>query len=300
MSATIIDGRAVAAEIEAEVRREVAADVAAGHPSPWLHVVLCGDDPASATYVGGKAKAAERVGIRSTVHRPPASSTTEELVALVSALGADPEVDAILVQLPLPPPVDAGRVLDAVVPTKDVDGFHPHNFGLLAQGRPAVAPCTPAGLMELLRRYRVPVAGARAVVVGRSVIVGRPTALLLLTADATVTLCHSKTPNLADVCRQADILVAATGRPHMVDATFVKPGACVLDVGTTRVDGKLCGDVDRTSVEPVAGWLTPVPGGVGPMTIAMLMRNTLQLARARRTGTPAASTPPADAQPVPG
>lgn len=291
MSATIIDGRAVAADIEEEVRSQVAADVAAGHRPPSLHVVLCGDDEASAIYVGGKARAAERVGIISTVHRPPATSTTEELVALVRALGAAPEVDAILVQLPLPAQVDAGRVLDAVDPTKDVDGFHPHTFGLLAEGRPRIAPCTPAGLLELLRRYEVPIRGARAVVVGRSVIVGRPTALLLLNADATVTVCHSRTANLAEVCRQADILVAATGRPGMITADFVKPGACVLDVGTTRVEGKLRGDVDRASVEPVAGWLTPVPGGVGPMTIAMLMWNTLALARARRSDVVTSAAP---------
>jgi methylenetetrahydrofolate dehydrogenase (NADP+)/methenyltetrahydrofolate cyclohydrolase len=282
MSARIIDGRAVAADIEEEVRQEIVQRSAAGLMAPGLHVVLCGDDPASATYVGGKQRASERVGIRSTVHRPPESSTTEELLALVAGLNVDDGVDAILVQLPLPPQVDAGRVLDAVSPEKDVDGFHPFNFGLLAEGRPRVAPCTPAGLMQLLARYEVPVRGARAVIVGRSTIVGRPTALLLTNADATVTVCHSRTQDLPGVCREADILVAATGKPHMIDAAFVKPGACVLDVGTTRVEGKLRGDVDRVSVEPVAGWLTPVPGGVGPMTIAMLMRNATDLARGRQ------------------
>ncbi|HEV3123271.1 MAG TPA: bifunctional 5,10-methylenetetrahydrofolate dehydrogenase/5,10-methenyltetrahydrofolate cyclohydrolase [Candidatus Dormibacteraeota bacterium] len=282
MSARIIDGRAVAADIEEEVRQEIVQRSAAGLVAPGLHVVLCGDDPASATYVGGKQRASERVGIRSTVHRPPDSSTTEELLALVAGLNVDDGVDAILVQLPLPPQVDAGRVLDAVSPEKDVDGFHPFNFGLLAEGRPRVVPCTPAGLMQLLARYEVPVRGARAVIVGRSTIVGRPTALLLTNADATVTVCHSRTQDLPGVCREADILVAATGKPHMIDAAFVKPGACVLDVGTTRVEGKLSGDVDRVSVEPVAGWLTPVPGGVGPMTIAMLMRNATDLARGRQ------------------
>jgi methylenetetrahydrofolate dehydrogenase (NADP+)/methenyltetrahydrofolate cyclohydrolase len=282
MSARIIDGRAVAADIEEEVRQEIVQRSAAGLVAPGLHVVLCGDDPASATYVGGKQRASERVGIRSTVHRPPDSSTTEELLALVAELNVDDGVDAILVQLPLPPQVDAGRVLDAVSPEKDVDGFHPFNFGLLAEGRPRVVPCTPAGLMQLLARYEVPVRGARAVIVGRSTIVGRPTALLLTNADATVTVCHSRTQDLPGVCREADILVAATGKPHMIDAAFVKPGACVLDVGTTRVEGKLSGDVDRVSVEPVAGWLTPVPGGVGPMTIAMLMRNATDLARGRQ------------------
>jgi methylenetetrahydrofolate dehydrogenase (NADP+)/methenyltetrahydrofolate cyclohydrolase len=249
---------------------------------PGLEVVLCGDDPASASYVAGKARASARVGIRSVVHTPPVSSTTEELVALVERLDADDAVDAILVQLPLPAHVDQDRILDAVAPEKDVDGFHPRNLGLLAEGRRGIAPCTPSGCMELLRRYDVPVRGARAVIVGRSVIVGRPMALLLLNADATVTVCHSRTRDLAAVCREADILVAAVGRPGLVDASFVKPGACVIDVGMNRVDGRLCGDVDRASVEPVAGWLTPVPRGVGPMTIAMLMRNTADLAEGRR------------------
>jgi methylenetetrahydrofolate dehydrogenase (NADP+)/methenyltetrahydrofolate cyclohydrolase len=282
MSATIIDGRAVAATIEEEVRAELAEWSSRGVEAPGLHVVLCGDDPASATYVAGKARASERVGIRSVVHRPPEESTTDELLALVQRLNAAADVDAILVQLPLPAHVEAGRILEAVSPEKDVDGFHPFNFGLLAEGRPRIAPCTPAGLMELLRRYDVPVRGANAVVVGRSTIVGRPTSILLTNADATVTVCHSRTRDLPGVCRTADILVAAIGRPQMIDASYVKPGACVLDVGTTRVEGKVRGDVDRASVEPVAGWLTPVPGGVGPMTIGMLMRNATALAAARR------------------
>jgi methylenetetrahydrofolate dehydrogenase (NADP+)/methenyltetrahydrofolate cyclohydrolase len=282
VSATIIDGRAVADAIEEEVRQRVAALVATGAAPPGLEVVLCGDDPASATYVAGKSRASARVGIRSVVHTPPVSSTTEELVALVERLDADDAVDAILVQLPLPAQVDQDRILDAVAPEKDVDGFHPRNLGLLAEGRPGIAPCTPSGCMELLRRYDVPVRGARAVIVGRSVIVGRPMALLLLNADATVTVCHSRTRELAAVCREADILVAAVGRPGLIDASFVKPGACVIDVGMNRVDGRLCGDVDRASVEPVAGWLTPVPRGVGPMTIAMLMRNAVDLAEGRR------------------
>jgi methylenetetrahydrofolate dehydrogenase (NADP+)/methenyltetrahydrofolate cyclohydrolase len=282
MSATIIDGRAVADAIEEEVGQRVAALVATGASPPGLEVVLCGDDPASATYVAGKSRASARVGIRSVVHTPPVSSTTDELVALVERLDADGAVDGILVQLPLPAHVDQDRILDAVAPEKDVDGFHPRNLGLLAEGRPGIAPCTPAGCMELLRRYDVPVRGARAVIVGRSVIVGRPMALLLLNADATVTVCHSRTRDLAAVCREADILVAAVGRAGLIDASFVKPGACVIDVGMNRVDGRLCGDVDRASVEPVAGWLTPVPRGVGPMTIAMLMRNAVDLAEARR------------------
>jgi len=282
VSAVIIDGTAVAAAVEDDVRREVEAMTAAGIAAPALHVVLCNDDPGSAAYVRGKDRAAARVGITGVVHRPPITSSTDELLALIRGLGEDDSVDGILVQLPLPKQVDAGRVLDAVPPEKDVDGFHPTNFGLLAEGRPRIAPCTPAGCMELMRRYDVPVRGSRAVVIGRSTIVGRPMALLLVNADATVTVCHSRTVDLPAVCREADILVAAIGRPGFVDASFVKPGACVIDVGINRVGDRLTGDVDRESVEPVAGWLTPVPKGVGPMTIAMLMRNSIDLARARR------------------
>jgi methylenetetrahydrofolate dehydrogenase (NADP+)/methenyltetrahydrofolate cyclohydrolase len=288
MSAMIVDGKAVAAGIEAEVARVVGAGSAAGWRAPRLVVVLCNEDPGSATYVGHKNRAAERVGIRGETLTPPVTSRTDTLVDLVGELGADADVDAILVQLPLPAHVDQDRVLAAVPPAKDVDGFHPYSFGRLAEGAPLVVPCTPAGCLELLRRYDVPIAGARAVVVGRSVIVGRPMALLLLNAHATVTICHSRTVDLPAVCREADILVAATGRPGMIDAGFIKPGAAVVDVGTTRVEGRLRGDVDRASVEPVAGLLTPVPGGVGPMTIAMLMRNTVGLAVARRpAGAPA-------------
>ena len=286
MSATIIDGRAVADRVEAEVAALIAS--APQWRSPSLHVVLASEDPASATYVGGKAKASDRVGIRSTVHTPGVESSTEALLALIASLDADDDVDAILVQLPLGPNADSGRVLEAVAPLKDVDGFHPITFGRLAEGHPLVTPCTPAGCMELLRAYGVDPRGARAVVVGRSTIVGRPMALLLVNADATVTICHSRTRDLPGVCREADILIAATGRPGMITADYVKPGATVIDVGTTRVDGRLRGDVDRESVEPVAGLLTPVPRGVGPMTIAMLMRNTLTLAvRRRPEGAPA-------------
>jgi methylenetetrahydrofolate dehydrogenase (NADP+) / methenyltetrahydrofolate cyclohydrolase len=282
VSAVLVDGRVVAATIEEEVRQRVAAAAAEGRPPPGLEVVLCGDDPASATYVAGKSRATGRVGIRSVVHTPPASSTTEELLALVERLNADDMVDAILVQLPLPAQVDGARILDAVSPEKDADGLHPRNLGRLAGGRHGIAPCTPAGCMELLRRYDVPVRGSRAVVVGRSVLVGRPMAMLLVNADATVTMCHSRTRDLAAVSREADILVVAAGRAGLVDASYVKPGACVLDVGMNRVGGRLCGDVDRASVEPVAGWLSPVPGGVGPMTVAMLLRNTVDLAEAHR------------------
>jgi methylenetetrahydrofolate dehydrogenase (NADP+)/methenyltetrahydrofolate cyclohydrolase len=290
VTATIIDGRGIAEDIRAEIAAETRDMVAAGMPAPHLGVVLCGDNPASATYVRNKRRAAERVGIRFTLQTPSGAISTAELLEICHRMRDDPDVDAMLVQLPLPRHIDTAAVLDAVPPEKDADGFHPQNLGKLAAGAPAaVVPGTPRGCMELLRRAGVAIAGRRAVVVGRSVIVGRPLALLLINADATVTVCHSRTGELAAVCREADILVAATGRPGMITTDFVKPGAAVLDVGTTPVDGRLLGDVDRGSVEPVAGWLTPVPGGVGPMTVAMLLRNTLALARARRGPLPVAT-----------
>ncbi len=283
MTATIIDGSAIAKTIRAEIATDVATMVEAGHAAPHLAVVLCGDDPASATYVRNKGRAAERAGIRFTLHTAGGGSSTAEILDLCARIREDPGVDGMLVQLPLPRQIDSAAVLEAVPAAKDADGFHPLNLGRLAAGAAArVVPGTPLGCMELLRRSGVPIAGSRAVVVGRSVIVGRPVALLLVNADATVTICHSKTRDLAGVCREADILIAAIGRPGMITAEFVKPGAAVIDVGTSPVEGRLLGDVDRASVEPVAGWLTPVPGGVGPMTIAMLLRNTLALARDRR------------------
>ena len=283
MTATVIDGSAIAKAIRAEIAAEVAAMVEAGQAPPHLAVVLCGDDPASATYVRNKGRAAERAGIRFTLHTRGGDSTTSEILDLCARISGDPDVDGMLVQLPLPRQIDSAAVLEAVPAAKDADGFHPLNLGRLAAGAPAeVVPGTPLGCMELLRRSGVPIAGSRAVVVGRSVIVGRPVALLLVNADATVTVCHSKTRDLAGVCREADILIAAIGRPGMITGEYVKPGAAVIDVGTSPVDGQLRGDVDRASVEPIAGWLTPVPGGVGPMTIAMLLRNTLALARAHR------------------
>ena len=282
MSAVIIDGRAVAARIREGITHDAAAMTAHGTPAPGLTVVLCGDDPASAIYVRNKGSAAEKVGFRFQLHRRPSHITTADVLSLVGALNADDAVDGVLVQLPLPPHIDADAVADAIAPEKDADGFNPANFGRLAEGRAAAVGATPLGCMELLRRYDVPIGGSRAVVLGRSVLVGRPAALLLTNADATVTICHSKTRDLADVCQAADILITAMGRPGAVDASYVKPGACVIDVGTTPRDGTIAGDVDRASVEPVAGWLTPVPGGVGPMTIAMLLRNTLTLASARR------------------
>jgi len=284
VSAIIIDGKAVAAAVREEVAARVRQLKASGI-RPGLGVVLCGDNPASATYVRLKGKVAEEIGIRVDVHRPAADSSTAAICELVLRMDDDDGIDGILVQLPLPSQIDPDAVLAAIRPDKDADGLHPLNFGLLAQGAPApVVSCTPAGCMELLRRSEVPVGGRRAVVVGRSAIVGRPMAMLLLNADCTVTMCHSRTVDLAGVCRTADILIAATGRPGMVTADYVKPGACVIDVGTPSVDGRRRGDVDRASVEPVAGWLTPVPGGVGPMTIAMLMHNTVALCSARRPG----------------
>lgn len=288
MSAVIIDGKAVATGVREQIALGVTRMRDAGQAPPALAVVLCNDSEASAIYVRNKGRAAERAGMRFHLHKPPLDSSTESLVQLVRSINADAEVDGMLVQLPLPPQIDADAVGDAIAPEKDADGFHPLNFGRLAEGRSAVVgPGTPLGCMELLRAYDVPIRGARAVVIGRSVIVGRPMATLLINADATVTVCHSKTRDLAAVCREADILISAMGRPRMVDATFVKPGACVLDVGTTPEDGTVAGDVDRASVEPLAGWLSPVPGGVGPMTVAMLLRNTLALAEARRSAVPA-------------
>jgi methylenetetrahydrofolate dehydrogenase (NADP+)/methenyltetrahydrofolate cyclohydrolase len=283
MSAVIVDGKAIAAELREEIAAEIVAMTADGSRPPSLAVVLCGDDPASAIYVRNKRRAAERAGVQFALHTPPAESTSAELVDLVRRLDGDDSIDGILVQLPLPAHVDAQAVTECVSPGKDADGFHPYNFGRLAEGHPAVvAPGTPLGCMELLRRSGLALRGSRATIIGRSAIVGRPLALMLTNADSTVTICHSRTLELASICREADILVAAIGRPRMVDASYVKPGAFVIDVGTTPQDGVVVGDVDRDTVEPVAGWLTPVPGGVGPMTIAMLLRNTLALARARR------------------
>jgi methylenetetrahydrofolate dehydrogenase (NADP+)/methenyltetrahydrofolate cyclohydrolase len=291
VSATIIDGKEVAAAVRAELAGRVRELTDAG-VRPGLGVVLCGDNPGSHVYVRNKGRVAEELGIRFELHQPPGDSDTGTIVALVERMNDDPEIDGILVQLPLPSQVDPDAVLRTLRPDKDADGLHPYNLGLLAQGaRAPVVACTPNGCMELIRSSGVAVRGANAVVVGRSALVGRPMAMLLLNADCTVTMCHSRTVDLAAVCRGADILVAATGRPGMITAEFVKPGACVIDVGTTRVDDRLRGDVDRASVEPVAGWLTPVPGGVGPMTIAMLMRNTVALCASRRGAGIAAAVP---------
>jgi methylenetetrahydrofolate dehydrogenase (NADP+)/methenyltetrahydrofolate cyclohydrolase len=303
MAAIILDGTQVAAQIKSEVGEEVKELTAAGL-RPGLAVVLAGHNPASEIYVRNKVKSCEQLGIYSQQHTPPDSVTTEELLALVEDLNRRDEIDGILVQLPLPPQVDAKKVLLAVSPEKDVDGFHPMNVGYLSTQRPGLVPCTPAGIIEILKRSGIAIAGAEAVVVGRSDIVGKPVAMLLLNGNATVTVCHSKTRDLPGVCRRADILVAAIGKAGMITPDFVKPGATVIDVGmntiTDPVEFKqffagnekrerdfaakgstLMGDV-HPKVAQVAGAVTPVPGGVGPLTIAMLMSNTVKAAKLRR------------------
>ncbi len=278
-----------------------------GRP-PGLVVVLVGENPASQVYVQNKTRTAEELGIYHETITPPATVSTDDLLALIDKLNLHPAIDGILIQLPLPSQVDTARILLAVAPEKDVDGFHPCNIGKLATARPGPRPCTPAGIMEMLRRYKIAIAGKRAVVIGRSDIVGKPMALLLLHENATVTICHSKTADLPGVCREADILVAAIGRPAMVTADFIKPGATVIDVGINRIDDRaeadrifrgdgtrlarfdkagriLVGDVNPLDVEAIAGAYTPVPGGVGPLTIAMLMMNTIAAAEARLAGT---------------
>jgi len=291
MTARILDGRALAARIEAGLRDEVRtfADVV-GRP-PRLVVVLAGDLAASSSYVKSKAAAAARVGIDAEVIRVPATADTGELVGLVQAIARDEHgaADGILVQLPLPPQVDAVAVLDAVPPDRDVDGFHPENAGLLAQGRPRFIPCTAAGVQRMLIDAGIETAGRHAVIIGRSDIVGKPLAMLLAArspagtngGDATVTICHSRSADLPAITRQADILVAAVGRPGLVTAEMVKPGAAVVDVGINRVAGKLVGDVDFAAVCGVAGWISPVPGGVGPLTVAVLLCNTVLAAELR-------------------
>jgi methylenetetrahydrofolate dehydrogenase (NADP+)/methenyltetrahydrofolate cyclohydrolase len=271
-----MDGKALAEEIRAEVREEVAALGGLG-----LATVLVGDDPASDIYIRRKHEAAREVGIRSTDIRLPAETAQDELLERVAALNADDSVDGILVQLPLPGHLDEAQVVGAVEPVKDVDGFHPLNAGRLYLGRPTLVPATPVGIMALLARYEIPLEGAGAVVVGRSDIVGKPVAHLLLQQHATVTICHSRTRDLARETREADVLVVAVGRARVVTADMVQPGATVIDVGMNRTDAGLVGDVDGAAME-VAGHMTPVPGGVGPMTIASLLRNTVRAARFRR------------------
>jgi methylenetetrahydrofolate dehydrogenase (NADP+) / methenyltetrahydrofolate cyclohydrolase len=303
MAARILDGTRIAAEIRAEVTREVQVLSESG-VRPGLAVILVGHNPASEVYVRGKVKSSQEVGLFSEQHTPSESVSTEELVALVDSLNRRGEIDGILVQLPLPAHIDSKKVLLAVDPAKDVDGFHPMNVGYLSTQRPGLVPCTPAGVMEILRRSSIPVSEQEAVVVGRSDIVGKPVAMLLLNRNATVTVCHSRTSDLPEVCRRADILVAAIGRAGMITREFVKPGATVIDVGINKVADRaafdrffsgnpkrlesflakgstLVGDV-HPEVAQIAGALTPVPGGVGPLTIAMLMANTVKAAKMRR------------------
>jgi methylenetetrahydrofolate dehydrogenase (NADP+)/methenyltetrahydrofolate cyclohydrolase len=280
--ARLIDGRAVAQAVRDDVARGVATYTAASGWVPGLATVLVGEDPASEVYVRNKVAACREAGMESFHEPMPVDSTQEQVEAMVDRLNADDRVDGILVQSPLPKGLDFKRVLERIDPAKDVDGFHPLNVGRLVAGRPTLVACTPAGVMELLRRSEAHLEGAEAVVVGRSDIVGKPVALLLLHESATVTVCHSRTRDLPAVTRRADILVAAVGRPRMITGDMVKPGATVIDVGINRTEDGLVGDVDFEPAAKVAGAITPVPGGVGPMTIAMLMRNTLTAAAARR------------------
>ena len=279
MSARIIDGKARAARVTEEVAAAVAARLAAGGSRPGLAVVLVGENPASQVYVRNKRRTTEAVGMRSFAHDLPATTTQVELLDLVARLNADPAVNGILVQLPLPRHIDEEAVTEAILPVKDVDGFHPYNIGRLVLKRPTLRPCTPYGCMTLLRDTGEDLVGKHAVIIGQSNIVGRPMALELLMARCTVTICHSATRDLPGLVRQADIVVAGVGKPGFVRGDWIKPGALVIDVGINRTaEGKLVGDVDFAAASEVAGWITPVPGGVGPMTIAMLLANTLRAA----------------------
>ncbi len=280
----VLDGKKTAAEIRTELAASLPTLVAAHGRAPGLAVVLVGEDPASQVYVRNKERACAEVGIASFPHHLSAEATQAELEALIATLNADPAVDGILLQLPIPRGLDSRALLEQIDPGKDVDGFHPQNMGRLAQGLSGFAPCTPAGVIELLRRYDIPTQGKHAVVVGRSNIVGRPLSIMLSQpgrfGDATVTLCHSRTPDLADQCRRADLLFAAIGRPKFITCDMVKPGAVVVDVGINRVDNCLMGDCDYECIVGTASAMTPVPGGIGPMTIAMLLVNTVQAYRA--------------------
>jgi methylenetetrahydrofolate dehydrogenase (NADP+)/methenyltetrahydrofolate cyclohydrolase len=283
MAARVIDGKAVAAAVRERVKVDVAAYEQEAGRVPGLATVLVGDDPASEIYVANKRRTTEEVGMRSIHHGLGASIKEEELLDLVRELGSDDDVDGILVQLPLPAHLDSDAVVQTLNPQKDVDGLTPYNSGLLAHGTPGLVPCTPAGVMELLAHEGVELEGAEAVVVGRSKLVGVPVARLLLQANATVTICHSRTRDLDATCRKADVLVAAVGVPRLLGKEAVKPGAVVIDVGMNRLEDGLAGDVDYEAAAEVASAITPVPGGVGPMTIAMLLANTLQAARLRTT-----------------
>ncbi len=280
MSANILDGKAIAADLRTRIAEEVQALLATGQRAPGLAVILVGENPASQVYVRNKQKACEEVGFHSELIRLEATASQDELLSLIDELNQREEIDGILVQLPLPEQIDEETVIERILPTKDVDGFHPYNVGRLVLRMPLLRPCTPRGIMTMLERTGVDLVGKDAVIIGQSNIVGRPMALELLMARCTITVCHSRTKDLEGKIRAADIVVAAVGRPNFVQGDWVKPGAVVIDVGINRLDsGKLCGDVDFESVRKTAGWITPVPGGVGPMTIATLLENTLQAAQ---------------------
>jgi methylenetetrahydrofolate dehydrogenase (NADP+) / methenyltetrahydrofolate cyclohydrolase len=279
VSALVINGKQIVAEIRDQLKQEIDALADQGI-RPGLAVVLVGEDPASAVYVRSKAKACEQVGIHSEVYKLPADTTQEHLLQLIERLNGDSDINGILVQLPLPKHINEDAVIDAISIDKDVDGFHPISVGNLVIGKPSFVPCTPAGVMEIIRRTGIDMAGKRAVVIGRSNIVGKPMSLLLLREHATVTVCHSRTADMAALAREADILVVAIGKPKFVNRSFVKPEAVIIDVGINRLeDGKLVGDVDFDDVADVAGHITPVPGVVGPMTITMLLKNTVEAAK---------------------
>lgn len=279
MTAQLLDGKAVAAEVRQRIQQGVAAALASGRRPPGLAVVLVGDNPASEVYVRNKSKACAEVGFYSEMHQLPSTTSQAELLALVDRLNAQDNIDGILVQLPLPKQIDEESVIERILPTKDVDGFHPYNVGRLALRMPLLRSCTPRGIMTLIEHTGQSLEGLDAVIIGQSNIVGRPMALELLAARCTITVCHSRTKNLADKARSADVLVVAIGRANWVPGDWIKPGAIVIDVGINRLDdGKLVGDVDFASAQERAGWITPVPGGVGPMTIATLLQNTLEAA----------------------
>ena len=284
MTATLIDGNALSKQLRGDVAKRAAILTAAGH-QPGLAVVLVGENPASQVYVRNKVKACEEYGVYSRKITQPADLSEADLLSLIDELNQDPAIDGILVQLPLPAHIDSHKVIEAIAPEKDVDGFHVANAGALMTGMPLFRPCTPYGVMKMFEAYDIRLAGAEAVVIGRSNIVGKPMAMMLLEAGATVTICHSKTADLAAHTQRADIIVAATGRRNVLTADMIKPGATVIDVGMNRDDaGKLCGDVDFAGLSPIAGHITPVPGGVGPMTITMLLVNTIEAAE-RKHGT---------------
>ncbi|MES9961174.1 MAG: bifunctional methylenetetrahydrofolate dehydrogenase/methenyltetrahydrofolate cyclohydrolase FolD [Sedimenticola sp.] len=284
MTAQILDGKAIASDIRQDIKAQVGQMVAEGQRPPGLVVILVGEDPASQVYVRNKQRSCEEVGFLSELKRLPTETSQEELLDLIDELNGRDEVDGILVQLPLPEQIDEEEVIERILPTKDVDGFHPYNFGRMALRMPTLRPCTPKGVMTMLERTGQNLEGLDAIIIGQSNIVGRPAALELLAARCTITVCHSRTKDLADKVRQADVVVAGVGRPNFVQGDWIKPGALVIDVGINRLeDGTLCGDVDFEAAKENAAWITPVPGGVGPMTIATLLENTLQARKLHET-----------------